>query len=166
VTTVEFSIRDARQEDESFLSEMLYEAATWRSGSPRSSVEKVLSDPEVAVYISGWGRPGDEGLIAEAAPGEPVGAAWYRLFSQESHGFGFVDAETPEVAIAVRGAFRGLGLGSALLEALIARARERGAPALSLSVEGDNPAVQLYERASFRVVHQGEALTMLRDLAS
>jgi hypothetical protein len=36
-TAVRFSIREARREDERFLSEMLYEATTWRpwfQGSP------------------------------------------------------------------------------------------------------------------------------------
>jgi hypothetical protein len=34
------------------------------------------------------GAPGDEGFIAKASTGEPIGAAWYRLFSEEAHGFG------------------------------------------------------------------------------
>jgi len=36
------------------------------------------------------------------------------------------------------------------LDALIVRARSEGLPALSLSVERDNYAVHLYERADFR----------------
>jgi ribosomal protein S18 acetylase RimI-like enzyme len=161
-TAVRFSIREARREDERFLSQMLYEAATWRPGRRRSSASEVLSLPEIAVYISGWGRPGDEGLIAEAETGEPVGAAWYRLFSEEAHGFGFVNAETPELTIAVRKDLRGRGIGGALLEDLIACARKAGLPALSLSVEADNPALRLYERAAFRVIHRDKALTMIR----
>jgi ribosomal protein S18 acetylase RimI-like enzyme len=165
VGTARFSIRKARDDDAAFLSQMLYEAAAWRPGS-RASAEALLSDPAIAVYISGWGRPGDEGLIAEAATGEPVGAAWYRLFSPEAHGFAFVDADTPEITIAVCSKFRGRGIGSALLDELIACARRRGHPALSLSVEPDNPALRLYERAAFRVLHAGKALTMIRQLAS
>jgi hypothetical protein len=72
-TAVRFSIQEARREDERFLSEMLYEATTWRPEPHRFSVSEVLSLPEIAVYISVWGRPGDEGLIAEAETGE-VGA--------------------------------------------------------------------------------------------
>ena len=165
-TLVRFSIREARREDERFLSEMLYEAATWRPGPRRFSASEVPSLPEIAVYISGWGRPGDEGLIAEAETGEPVGAAWYRLFSQEAHGFGFVNAETPELTIAVRQDLRGRGIGSALLAELIARARKGRVPALSLSVEADNPALRLYERAAFRVIQRDKVLTMIRALAS
>lgn len=78
-TAVRFSIREARRDDERFLSEMLYEATTWRPGPQRGSASEVLSLPEIALYISGWGRRGDEGLIAEAETGEPVGASWYRL---------------------------------------------------------------------------------------
>jgi ribosomal protein S18 acetylase RimI-like enzyme len=165
-TAVRFFIRGARSEDERFLSEMLYEAATWRPGAQRFLANEVLSLPEIAVYISGWGRPGDEGLIAEAETGEPVGAAWYRVFSEEAHGFGFVNAETPEITIAVREDMRGRGIGSALLDELITQARERRVPALSLSVEPDNPALRLYERVSFRVIRRGKVLTMICDLAS
>jgi len=166
VTTADFSIREVRREDGGFLSHMLYEAATWGRGPDHPLPEQVLSRPEIAVYLDGWGRPGDEGLIAENGTGEPVGAALYRLFSQAVHGFGFVNAETPEITIAVRGDVRGRGIGSALLDSLIGRAREHGLAALSLSVEADNPALRLYERAAFRVIHRGKALTMIRDLAS
>jgi ribosomal protein S18 acetylase RimI-like enzyme len=166
VRTADFSIREVRREDGGFLSQMLYEAATWERGPGHPLPEEVLSRPEIALYLDGWGRPGDQGLIAENGTDEPLGAAWYRLFSQAMHGFGFVNAETPELTIAVRKDVRGRGIGSALLDSLIACAHERGLPALSLSVEPDNPALRLYERAAFRVVHRGEAFTMIRDLAS
>jgi ribosomal protein S18 acetylase RimI-like enzyme len=160
---VPFSMREARQEDERFLSDMLYTAATWRPG-PRSQSAEVLSHPDIALYIEGWRRPGDEGVIAEAGTGEPVGAAWYRLFSDEAHGFGFVNAETPEITIAVREEFRGHGIGGALLHELIDCARRRRFPGLSLSVEPDNPALRLYEQAGFRVIRKNHVLTMARSL--
>jgi ribosomal protein S18 acetylase RimI-like enzyme len=37
---------------------------------------------------------------------------------------------------------------------------------LSLSVEPDNPALRLYERASFRVIRRDKVLTMICDPAS
>jgi ribosomal protein S18 acetylase RimI-like enzyme len=82
----------------------------------------------------------------------PVGAAWYRLFTRDEPGYGFVDEETPELAIAVVPNKRGHGLGSQLLDALMKRAREDGFGALSLSVEPENPALPLYERFGFRKV--------------
>jgi ribosomal protein S18 acetylase RimI-like enzyme len=99
--------------------------------------------------------------------GFPVGAAWYRLFKQSAPGYGFVDEQTPELAIAVVPSKRGHGIGDELLQELIAKAREAGYARLSLSVEPGNPARKLYERHGFSVVDEGaEAWTMVASLAS
>jgi GNAT superfamily N-acetyltransferase len=96
-----------------------------------------------------------------------VGAAWYRIFSADEPGYGFVDEQTPELAIAVVPSQRGKGVGEQLLLALIERARQAGYERLSLSVEPGNPARKLYERHGFRVVDEGaEAWTMVARLAS
>ena len=106
-------------------------------------------------------------MVAEGDSEEPVGAAWWRLFPPEDPGFGFVNASTPEVAIGVVEDWRGRGIGARLLDALIVRARAEGLPALSLSVEKDNDAVHLYERAGFRRVSAvGGSWTMHLALSS
>lgn len=46
--------------------------------------------------------------------------------------------------------WRGRGVGSRLLDALIAAGRVRGLPSLSLSVEPENYARRLYERVGFQ----------------
>jgi ribosomal protein S18 acetylase RimI-like enzyme len=141
---------------------MLGWAAGWRSSELDA---RLLRDPAVAVYIEGWGRPGDAGVVAEDEDGVPLGAAWYRRFTQAEHGHGFVAPEVPELTVAVAPPNRGRGVGTALLEALVERAEAEGAPALSLSVEDDNPALRLYERLRFeRVGRAGTAWTMRRDL--
>lgn len=63
-----------------------------------------MRHPEVARYHRGWGRAGDTALIAERG-GEFIGAAFYRLFTVEDHGHGFVDEQTPELAIAIEDAY-------------------------------------------------------------
>jgi ribosomal protein S18 acetylase RimI-like enzyme len=63
------------------------------------------------------------------------------------------------VDIALLPAFRGRGAGSALLRDLIAEATEHGKP-LSIHVERDNRALELYERLGFRPV--GETGVHLR----
>ena len=114
----------------------------------------------------GWGRPGDTAVIA-LENGFPVGAAWYRVFAVDEPGYGFVDEQTPELAIAVVPSQRGKGVGEKLLLALIDRARQAGYTSLSLSVEPGNPARKLYERHGFRIVDEGaEAWTMVARLAS
>jgi ribosomal protein S18 acetylase RimI-like enzyme len=116
--------------------------------------------------VKGWGRPGDTVLIA-IDDGFPVGAAWYRLFRKGLPGYGFVDEETPELAIAVVPNRRGRGIGEALLGALCERARADGYAGLSLSVERGNPALlSFYEEHGFVQVDGGDeySLTMRREL--
>jgi ribosomal protein S18 acetylase RimI-like enzyme len=113
--------------------------------------------------VSGWPQPGDLGVVAEDE--EPVGAAWLRFFSRESPGYGFVDDHTPELSMGVRVDRRGRGIGSRLLADLLARARAAGLDRVSLSVETDNRARNLYERAGFVLVDRsGGADTMLASL--
>lgn len=152
-------IRRAGPQDVPFLKDMLRHAYYWRAATVPETGE-----PPVQRYVERWGRPGDTALIA-IQDFQPVGAAWYRLFREDNPGYGFVDEETPELSIAVVPSKRGSGLGSELLEALIARAREDGYAAISLSVEKDNPAVGLYERHGFRTVREDDgAYTMQADL--
>ena len=157
-------IRLATTEDRPFLEEMLREAATWRGNNDAGDV---LGDPHIALYIADWGREGDGGVLAEDEGGDPVGAAWFRLFDAEEHGFGFIGQDVPELTVGVRSDARGQGFGTALLTALIREARTAGSGAISLSVEEDNPAIRLYKRLGFMPVGRvGNALTMRLDLRS
>jgi ribosomal protein S18 acetylase RimI-like enzyme len=152
-------IRDAGPQDVRFLQDMLRHAYYWRWGAPDTV------DLPVRRYVDRWGRRGDRGVIA-LDDGMPVGAAWYRLFSQKDAGYGFVDESTPELSIAVVPSRRGKGLGNDLLVALMERARKDGFGQVSLSVERDNPALRLYERHGFRKVGEvGNAYTMVADLS-
>jgi GNAT superfamily N-acetyltransferase len=158
-------IREGTGDDIGFLREMGYEAAFWRPGERRPPADVVVSDVHLARYLTGWGRPGDVAVIAEDAAGRSLGAAWYRLFAASQPGYGFVSETTPELSIAVSAGARGNGVGTALLRALIDRARTSGVEALSLSVETENPALRLYERVGFRVHERGDqAVTMRLDL--
>jgi GNAT superfamily N-acetyltransferase len=150
--------------DQRVLRAMLYEAACWRPSGPRPPVDEILGRPELRVYHAGWGRPGDRGIVAEVE-GHPVGATWSRIFTADDHGYGFVDETTPELTLAVAQSHRRLGIGRALLSALLAQARLDGAPAISLSVEHDNPARRLYEVSGFTPISEaGGAATMRLDL--
>jgi len=158
-------IRRARADDAPFLREMLFEAAYWRPGKPRPTVEEGLASPELSKILADWGRPGDLALLATDGLGDRIGASWMRLWTPEDHAAGFVDAEAPELGIGVRREFRRHGVGTALLLALLGRAREEGVPRVSLSVEIENVARLLYERFGFRLhsVAQGVA-TMVVEL--
>lgn len=143
---------------------MLVTAAFWRPDEPGGSVTEVLSQAQLAHYVVGWPRPGDLGVIALDGQ-QSVGAAWVRLLPESDPGYGFVDAATPEMSMGVVRAWRGRGIGSRLLDALIAAGREQGLASLSLSVEPDNHARILYERVGFRQVDEvSGSLTMFLRL--
>jgi hypothetical protein len=88
---------------------MLGEAAS-RHRPP--TADQVLADPRYAMYLAGWPRQGDYGLVAEHD--EPLGAAWYRTYTAADHGFGFVSADVPELSIAVVAPRRREGIGRRL----------------------------------------------------
>jgi ribosomal protein S18 acetylase RimI-like enzyme len=151
-------IRLGTPQDARFLRDMLRHAYYWR---PPEEAEGGVHPMN---YVENWGRPGDAAMIA-IDQGFPVGAAWYRLFKPGRRGYGFVDEQTPELAIAVVPSKRGHGIGDELLQALLAKARAAGYERLSLSVEPGNPARKLYERHGFEVVDQGDdAWTMVATL--
>jgi ribosomal protein S18 acetylase RimI-like enzyme len=147
------------------LEEMLYEAFFWRGGPERPPLVEMRARPEFHSLLAGWGRMGDVAFVAQSA-GATAGAAWFRLWTAAAHSYGFVDRETPELGLAVAGAFRGQGIGRQLLRSLIKHAELHSYPALSLSVAPDNPARRLYESEGFRKVGEaGTSWTMLRRLS-
>jgi GNAT superfamily N-acetyltransferase len=158
------NIRPAMRGDVEFLKTMLYEAARWNPDWPREPMEEVLGDPTLRRYHEGWGREGDSGVVAEV-DGQPVGAAWYRRFTEAEPGYGFVDEKTPEISIAVLPLHRRKGIGGTLLRAAMVQAREEGFQALCLSVAVHNRSRMLYERAGFeKVDEQGDHWTMVANL--
>lgn len=157
-------IRPAAAEDFSFLATMLGEAAVWRPDKPTPTGDQVLGDPRYALYLAGWPRRGDYGLVAEQDG--PVGAAWYRTFTAASHGYGFVAADVPELTIAVIASRRREGIGRRILIDLVDASVGHGYRALSLSVREANPARRLYESVGFVCVGKhGTSWTMIRPAA-
>jgi GNAT superfamily N-acetyltransferase len=150
-----YSYRPAGPDDVDFLWEMLYHAS-YAADDGMPDAGALHEHAVLARYVEGWGRPSDLGVVAVVdGTGDRIGAAWLRLFRGDKKGFGYVDDDTPELAIAVVPAHRGRGIGARLITDLLDAAR--GAfGAVSLSVRADNPARRLYERTGFRTVHEND----------
>lgn len=145
---MDYNIRLLQLQDEVILWKMLMLAAH------ETSLKYVQSQPYLARYVQDWGRVGDMGFIASSDK-VPIGSAWLRLWSGDNRGFGYIDDETPELAIAVVPKYRGKGVGTRLLFQVMSAAQD-DFPALSLSVRSDNPVVSLYKRMGFLKVEGSE----------
>lgn len=140
------------------MEEVFVMTADWNPATARGA-EFWRTDPTFQEYIGGFPRSTDLGFIAERE-GQDVGAIWWRYFTAEEPGYGFVNAGTPELGIGVVEGRRGEGIGRALMNGLIAASTGD----LSLSVEDGNPAVELYRKSGFVPVGRvGNSTTMLRS---
>jgi hypothetical protein len=110
---VSYLFRRAGTDDADFLWVALYHA----SHAAEIGIDEpvTLPDrPELARYVDGWGgRTEDMGVVAvDHDSGDRVGAAWLRLLTGDAKGYGYVDEETPELAIAVLPGHRRRGWGN------------------------------------------------------
>ena len=142
-------IRSMRPKEYDLLREILYQAIYLPEGAnppPRS----VVNLPELQVYVTDFGtRPGDCCLAAEAE-GTVVGAAWCRIMED----YGHIDNDTPSLAISLLPEYRGLGIGTRLLNGFLLLLRENVYRRASLSVQKGNPALRLYQRTGFRIASE------------
>jgi len=148
---VTIRIREASASDEAFMWRMLGYAAS--DGDDERTADDLRADPALGRYVDGWGRTGDVGVVAVDGDDSKVGAAWIRLFSADRPGYGYIDVVTPELTIACLASSRGVGVGRALIEALLDRARQAGFARVGLSVSQRNDrAKALYVSCGFQVL--------------
>lgn len=153
-------IRKMRPEEYPMLENFLYEAIFQRNPANRLP-RSIVHEPALWIYVDGFGqRPDDHCLCAQV--GQVVaGAVWVRNIA----GYGSVDDETPEFAISVLPAYRGQGIGTALMRAMLAQLKAAGYQKASLAVQKDNYALAMYRAVGFRTVDENdEEYIMVHDL--
>jgi len=157
---------EQKESDLEFLMDMMYESIHISENKPPK--EELLNLPHLKKYSEEWGRQGDRALIAFNEDKLPVGAAWYRLFTKDNKGYGYVNDSTPELGIALTNEARGNGVGTMLMKKLMEAALEDGYTSLSLSVDPNNiQAVQLYKKLGFvQCGMSGTSLTMIYNISS
>ena len=145
---------------------MLYEAVFWRESAGKPSFETGLAYPEVRKDLADWGkREGDTAVIAEI-DSTPVGAAWMRYWTDDSPIRGYLQEDTPVLAIGVDADYRQQGIGKQLMAWMIAYAAEHGIQQISLMVSKDNYAQNLYRQQGFlEYADRGDSLLMVRKVA-
>ena len=90
--------------------------------------------------------------LAAEADGKIIGAVWGRIMND----YGHIDDETPSLAISLYKEYRGQGIGTALMRAVISDYAELGYKRLSLAVQKANYAVKMYEKVGFKTVSEND----------
>ncbi len=148
---MEYTIRKISKEEYGLLEDFLYEAIFVPEGMVMPP-KTIINQPELQVYISGFGQKKDDiGLLAEVGK-KVVGAVWVRIMND----YGHIDDDTPSFAISLYKEYRGLGIGTALMKEMLCILKDRGYKQASLAVQKANYAVRMYLKTGFEIVDENK----------
>lgn len=147
---MDYIIREIRKKEYPILSDFLYEAIFIPEGTEKPP-KSIVRQSELQVYTADFGKADDWCLVAEIK-GQVAGSVWARIMND----YGHIDDETPSLAISLYKEYRRLGIGTALMGAMLQFLREKGYKQVSLSVQKANYAVGMYRKAGFKVVDENE----------
>ena len=142
-----YQIRPIKQEEIPLLRDFLYNAIFIPEGAAAPPMS-IVDDESLQVYTRNFGKlPDDRCLVAESN-GRVVGAIWSRIMND----YGHIDDHTPSIAISLYKEFRNQGIGTALLQQMLALLKADGYKTVSLSVQKANYAIRMYRKAGFQVI--------------
>ena len=147
---MDYIIREIKEEEYPILSDFLYEAIFIPEGMEKPP-KAIIEQPELQVYIADFGKEDDWCLVAEVK-GKIVGAVWVRIMND----YGHIDDGIPSLAISLYDKYRSLGIGTALMDAILQFLKDKGYKKTSLSVQKANNAVNMYRKIGFKVVSENE----------
>lgn len=148
---MDYKIREIRTSEYPLLGDFLYEAVFIPEGTSPPD-KSIVSLPELQVYIENFGQKKDDRCLVAEADGKIVGAVWVRVMND----YGHVDDETPSLAISLYKEYRGCGIGTAMMKAMLFKLKESGYEQVSLSVQKANYAVRMYKALGFEIVDEND----------
>lgn len=144
-------IRVLREDEKELLKDFLYEAIFIPEGVVPPARE-IVELPELKIYYEDFGSGRADYCIVAEDEGRVIGAAWTRIMND----YGHVDDDTPSFAISLYKEYRGQGIGTKLMQAMLDLLQENGYKRASLAVQKANYAVRMYEKVGFRTVDENE----------
>lgn len=148
---MDYIIREMRKEEYGLLEDFLYEAIFIPEGvsAPERSI---IRQQPLQVYITDFGKEKDDIVFVAEIDGKVTGAVWARIMDD----YGHIDDHTPSLAISLYKEYRGLGIGSAMLDKMLSALKQKGYERTSLAVQKENYAVKMYQKAGFEVIDENE----------
>ena len=148
---MDYKIRPILAGEVGLLQDFLYEAIFVSEGLP-APPKSIINQPELQVYITGFGTKKDDIGLAAEIDNKPIGAVWVRIMND----YGHIDNDTPSFAISLHKDYRGLGIGTALMKEMLRILKGRGYKQASLAVQKANYAVKMYQKTGFEIVDENE----------
>ncbi len=148
---MEYMIREIQKQEYPLLDNFLYEAIFVPEGI-EPPPKTIITSPELQVYVKRFGESKDDwGLVAEV-DGKIVGAVWVRIMND----YGHIDDETPSLAISLYKEYRGFGIGTVMMNEILALLKAHEYKQVSLSVQKANYAAKMYLKIGFEIVRENE----------
>lgn len=144
-------IRQIRQDETPLLNHFLYEAIFIPEGVA-APPQSIIENDDLQAYVRNFGHEPDDRCLVAECDGKIVGAVWTRIM----HDYGHISDDTPSLAISLYKEYRNQGIGTELLERMIALLRNDGYSQVSLSVQKANYAVGMYRKAGFEVLQEND----------
>ena len=144
-------LREIRDNEIELLQDFLYEAIFIPEGV-EPPVRDIIEQPELKLYYEDFGKGMADYCIVADDDGRVIGAAWTRIMND----YGHVDDDTPSFAISLYKEYRGQGIGTRLMENMLALLKEKGYERASLAVQKANYAVRMYEKVGFKTVCEND----------
>ncbi|RGB63875.1 MULTISPECIES: GNAT family N-acetyltransferase [unclassified Amedibacterium] len=144
-------IRNIKTEEYPLLKDYLYDAIFIPQGV-KPPDKSIINNEDLQVYIKDFGNKKDDICFLAEMDHDIVGAVWIRIMND----YGHIDDQTPSLAISVKKEYRGLGIGTKLMETMLVSVKHHGYQSVSLSVQKANPAVHLYQRLGFQIIKENE----------
>ena len=113
---------------------------------------EIIELPELKIYYENFGTGTADNCIVADDDGKVIGAVWTRIMNDYSH----VDDDTPSFAISLYKEYRGRGIGTWMMNEMLAILKEKGYKQASLAVQKANYAVRMYEKVGFITVNENE----------
>ncbi len=146
-----YIIREMNPTEYPLLTDFLYEAI-FQKDQNNLLPKSVVNRPELQVYIQSFGSMPDDYCMCAEVDGKIVGAVWVRNIP----GYGSIDNHTPEFAISLYKEYRGHGIGTALMEAILSKLNEKKYKKVSLAVQKENYALRMYQNIGFQIVDENK----------
>lgn len=143
------TIRELMEDETELLKDFLYEAIYIPEGM-EAPAREIIEQPELKMYYEGFGTSDADFCLVADHDGKVVGAVWTRIVND----YGHVDDETPSIAISLYNEYRGQGIGTKLMQGMLAILIEKGFKRVSLAVQKANYAVRMYENVGFKIVDE------------